>query len=66
MAVVFYEIGNLIFMEIHVGKIWEYYFRDKEDIFDYFKFSFGSDKPLNKMELEVLMNNGYFEKQEEE
>ena len=60
----FYEIGNLTIMEIQIMKITEYYIRETNDPFDYFRFSFGSDKKLNRNELEKLMTNGYFEEKE--
>lgn len=59
METAFYEISNLTIMEVHVGDIWEYYSRETEDPFDYFRFVFGSDKKLDKLELETLWNNGY-------
>lgn len=66
MEAAFYEIGNLTIMEVHVGEIWEYYIRITEDSFDYFRFCFGSDKKFEQLDLEVLMNNGYFKEEDNE
>lgn len=63
METAFYEFRNLTIMEVHIGDIWEYYSRETEDPFDYFRFVFGSDKKLDKLELETLWNNGYFKEE---
>lgn len=66
MVTAFYEIGNLTIMEVYIGDVWEYYSRKTEDPLDYFRFVFGSDKKLAKLDLEDIYNNGYFDEQEEE
>ena len=61
MEATFYTIGNMTIMEIKMEGKYEYYIRETEDQFDYFRFSFGSDAKLLKMDLENLMTNGYFD-----
>ena len=64
-ANIIHKVGNLTILEVQVGNIFEYYVRETDNEFDYFRFSFGSDQQLNKQELEKLMINGYFENTEE-
>lgn len=60
MKATFYDIGNLIIMEIFTGIEYEYYCRAKNDVMDIFRFEFGA---VDRFEIDALNNlymAGYF------
>lgn len=50
-----YILTTKVVMEIKTADSYEYYFRDKDDITDYFKFEFGTLTPMTREELNNIV-----------
>ena len=55
-----YEVGKWTILEIYFKGVWEYYYRETNNQFDYYRYSFGSEDIFNNFNLECLADIGYF------
>lgn len=50
-----YILSTKIVMEVKTADSYEYYFREKDDNTDYFKFEFGTIEPMKREELNNII-----------